>query len=161
MLSFPEVNELSEDVRKVFEELDRLHGQVLRAPGHVHTPPLDVVETAEGVEVVVDLPGVPIEAVRVLFKHGTLVIAGEKVPREGCPPEHTAFHLVERGFGRFARVIRLSMAVDAARSRASLAAGELHVSIPRVPERRGREIVIPIDDGGDPVQPREPPASRS
>jgi len=159
MLSFPEVNELSEDVRRIFEELDRVHGLALRAPGHVHTPPLDVVETEHGVEVFVDLPGVTRDSVRVLFKHGTLVIAGEKLPPEGCPPENTAFHLVERGFGRFARVIRLSMAVDAARTRASLVGGELRVSVPRVTERRGREIVISIDDGRS--RPVEPPPSTS
>lgn len=155
MLSFPEVNELSDDVRRVFEELDRLHGEVLRTPGHAHTPPLDVVETEEGVEVFVDLPGVSRDAVRVLFKHGTLVIAGEKLPAEGPPPESAAFHLVERSFGRFARVIRLATAVDASRTRASLVAGELRVSIPRLPERRGSEILVPINDGSL----REPPGS--
>jgi HSP20 family protein len=146
MLSFPEVNELSEEVRRVFEELDRLHAPACRALTGVYTPAIDVVETDETVEVIMDLPGVGSQAVRVLFKAGSLVIAGEKLTSESCASEGTAYHLVERGFGRFARVIRLSAAIDAGRARASLKAGELRVSVPRIVERRGGDIVIAITE---------------
>jgi HSP20 family molecular chaperone IbpA len=55
-----------------------------------------------------------------------------------------AFHLAERGFGRFARAVRLAGAFDAGRARATLNAGELRVVLPRIDERRGSEIRIPI-----------------
>jgi HSP20 family protein len=145
MLSFPEVNELSDDVRRVFEELDSDHGVVSPTVTGVYTPALDVVETPASVEVFVDLPGVPVSAVRVLFKNGALIIAGEKLGPDQCGPECAAFHLVERGFGRFARVIRLGIAVDAGRSTASLRGGELRVSIPRIDERRGEQIVVRVE----------------
>ena len=145
MLSFPEVNELSDDVRRVFEELDRCHGAASPAATGVYTPALDVVETAASVEVLVDLPGVPVSALRVLFKNGALIIAGEKLGPEQRGPECAAFHLVERGFGRFARVIRLAIAIDAGRTTASLRSGELRVSIPRIAERRGEEIVVRVE----------------
>ena len=145
MLSFPEVNELSDDVRRVFEELDRHRGASSPAVTGVYTPALDVVETPASVEVFVDLPGVSVSALRVLFKNGALIIAGEKLGPEQCGSECAAFHLVERGFGRFARVIRLGAAIDAGRTTASLRAGELRVSIPRIAERRGEEIVVRVD----------------
>jgi HSP20 family protein len=145
MLSFPEVNELSDEVRRVFEEFDRRQG-TCRGVSSLYTPALDVVETEGGFDVYVDLPGVPVDGVRILFKNGSLVIAGEKLASEPCGPDGSAFHLVERGFGRFARVVRLSTAIDAARARATLRAGELRVSVPRVEERRGREIVVPIEE---------------
>jgi len=144
MLSFPEVNELSEEVRQVFEELDRLHGHAAHGATGMYTPPIDVVETDTSVEVFMDLPGVAPDSLRVLFKHGSLVIAGEKLAPESCPVDGTAFHLVERGFGRFARVVRLSVAIDAGRATAALLAGELRVSVPRLVERRGHTIVVPI-----------------
>jgi len=147
MLSFPEVNELSEDVRRVFEELDRHHDPTCPTCTGVYTPALDVMETAETVEVLVDLPGVTADGVRVLLKHGALVVAGEKASPEPCSPEH-AFHLVERGFGRFARVVRLAIPVDARGTRASLRAGELRITIPRIKERRGEEIVVAIETVG-------------
>jgi HSP20 family protein len=111
------------------------------------TPPLDVLETAEGVEVVMDVPGVPLEALRVLFSHGTLVVAGRKLPA-GCAHREAAFHLAERSFGRFARAVRLGGAFDAGQACATLAAGELRIVIPRIEERRGRDIPIPITRRG-------------
>jgi HSP20 family protein len=146
MLSFPEVNELTEEVRRVFEEFDRRRAaNCLRTPS-LYTPALDVVETQSSVDVYVDVPGVDRDALRVLFKDGSLVIVGEKLASEPCGPDGSAFHLVERGFGRFARVVRVSGAIDAARAEAVLDAGELRISIPRIDERRGREIVVPIQE---------------
>jgi HSP20 family protein len=145
MLSFPEVHELSEEVRRVFEELERRHGQAGRCPSGIHTPPIDVLETPDAIEVLVDLPGVHPDEVRVLFKHGSLVIVGEKVGGEPCGPEGAAFHLVERSFGRFARVVRLNQAIDTSATRAALIHGELRITIPRLEERRGREILVPIE----------------
>jgi HSP20 family protein len=144
MLSFPEVNELSGDVRRVFEELDRHHPAAAAVTG-VYTPALDVVETPTSIEVLVDLPGVSANDVRVLLKSGALVVAGEKLGPDHCRQDCAAFHLVERGFGRFARVIRVGIAIDAARTTASLRAGELRVSIPRIAERRGEEIVVRVE----------------
>jgi HSP20 family protein len=146
MLSFPELNELSDEVRRVFEEFDRRHGSGCRSVSTLYAPALDVVETSENVEVYVDVPGVPPDAIRVLFKEGNLVIVGEKLSSEPCGPDGAAFHLVERGFGRFARVVRLSTAIDASRASAALSAGELRVSVPRIEERRGRDIVVAVEE---------------
>jgi HSP20 family protein len=148
MLSFPEVNELSEEVRRVFEELDRLRGIGHRSVSSLYNPALDVLETGDTIEVLVDLPGVTAASIRVFFKHGNLVIAGEKLATEPVGPEGSSFHLVERGFGRFARVVRLNTAVDARRARAVLSAGVLRITVPRIDERRGREIAVPIEEPG-------------
>ena len=106
-------------------------------------PPMDVLETDAAIEVLLDLPGVVSESVRLLFSQGTLLIAGQKLPA-GCPHRKAAFHLAERGFGRFARAVRLSGAFDAGRASARLVRGELHIVLPRIAERRGREIRIDV-----------------
>jgi HSP20 family protein len=108
-------------------------------------PPLDVLEHSDRVEIVVDLPGVDAGGVRVIYGRGTIVVAGRKRPRV-C--EHSvAFHLAERSFGRFVRAIALTGAFDAGRASASLTAGELRVIIPRIEERRGRDIEIQVTGG--------------
>jgi HSP20 family protein len=108
-------------------------------------PPLDVLEHSDRIEIVVDLPGVAVEGVRVIYARGTIVVAGRKRPRV-C--EHSvAFHLAERGFGRFVRAVGLTGAFDAGRASASLSAGELRVVIPRIEERRGRDIEIEVTGG--------------
>jgi HSP20 family protein len=92
--------------------------------------------------VIVDIAGVPAQAVRLLFRGDTLVIAGEKAP--GPMASDPTFHLVEREFGRFARAVRLSGAFDVARATASLTGGELMIVLPRLVERRGRSHMIPL-----------------
>ena len=103
---------------------------------------MDVVEREEFVEVVLDLAGVSPEDVRVLFKNNTLVIAGCKWPAAGAAGA-TAFHLVERSFGRFARAVRITATLDLTRARATMIEGELRVRLPRL--NSGQEFVIPIE----------------
>jgi len=111
-------------------------------------PLLDVFETDRTIEIVLDVPGVTLEGCRVMVKNGVVLIVGEK---ERPEPAHgpASFHLVERDFGRFARAIRIHAAVDASKTRARLKDGELRIILPKVQERRGREIMVTVDtDGG-------------
>ena len=105
--------------------------------------PLDVVETDKGIEVIADVPGVIASSITVLFSRNTLVIGGQKGPA-ACEHHAAAFHLAERSFGHFARAVRLSGAYDAGAARATLVAGELRIVLPRIEDRRGAEIRIPI-----------------
>ena len=138
---FLERRGLGEEARRLFEMLNRDQAQA-DLPGEC-SPPLDVVETAETLEIIVDVPGVAAGDVQVVYGRGTLVIGGRKLP-PGCEHREAAFHLAERGFGRFARAVRVAGAFDAGRARATLSGGELHVVLPRIDERRGREIRIPV-----------------
>lgn len=104
---------------------------------------MDVLETAETVEILMDVPGVVAASLRVVFAQGTIVITGRKLPGV-CTHREAAFHLAERSFGRFARAIRLTGAFDAGRATATLANGELRLVLPRIEERRGREIRINV-----------------
>jgi HSP20 family protein len=107
------------------------------------TPPMDVVETGAGVEVVIDVPGVPRGRLSIVFSQGTLIVAGHKLPAS-CAHHQAAFHLAERDFGRFVRAVRLSGAFDGGQAQASLTDGELRIVLPRIQERRGRDIQIEI-----------------
>lgn len=106
------------------------------------TPPMDVVETADSVELLMDVPGVPRSQLTIVFSQGTLIVAGRKLPMS-CQCQ-AAFHLAERGFGRFVRAVRPSGAFDGGNARASLVEGELRIVLPRIQERRGRDIRIEI-----------------
>ena len=108
------------------------------------TVPLDVVEKADGIEVVMDLAGVSADGVKIVVASDTLLIMGHKHPSECAHQREAAFHVAERTFGRFARGVRLAGAFDAGRAEATLRAGELRVTLPRIEERRGRERRIPV-----------------
>ena len=107
-------------------------------------PPIDVVETGEAIEIVADLPGLAVDQIQIVFARGQLTVAGLKRPAV-CQHADAAFHLAERAFGRFARTVRLSGAVDVGRARATLKAGELRVVLPRIAERRGGAITVRIE----------------
>jgi HSP20 family protein len=135
-----EVGEFADDVRRIFGDLGRAFGA-----DHLTaecSPPLDVYETDESVEITVDLAGVERDAVRVIVRGNAVLVAGEKAARRSRGD--ASFHLVERGFGRFARMVRFSAACDSGNARALLVAGELRVTLPKIRERRGRAIPIAV-----------------
>jgi len=141
-LAFPsELGEFSDEVRRVYLELGRAFGSESLA-GEC-SPALDVYETDDSLEITVDLPGVDASAIRVIAKGDSVLVAGEKSARR--TRAESSFHLVERGYGRFARVVRLGRACDTAHAKATLAGGELRVSIPKMTDRRGRSVTIAVN----------------
>lgn len=132
--------ELTDDARQLLAEIDR------EVPGAVEVsadcrPAIDVFETSQGLEVLVDLPGVPASSLRVIVRRNTLLVAGAKL---AATPEAARYHLAERAYGRFARAVRLSGAFDLGRARATTGAGQLRITLPRIEERRGHSIRIPV-----------------
>ncbi|MGH9412024.1 MAG: Hsp20/alpha crystallin family protein [Vicinamibacterales bacterium] len=109
------------------------------------TPPLDVIETERGLEILVDVPGVPASAIDVHLSGNALVIAGTK-QAAACQHDGAGFHLAERTFGRFGRAIPIEGAYDGARATASVSHGELRIVLPHLAERRRGEIRIPVRD---------------
>jgi len=138
---FLDRRDMDDEVRRLFDQLTNAEH---RSSSAECTPPLDVFDTADGIEVVLDLPGVPADRIQVVISRNTLVVMGQKLPA-GCEHQREAdFHVAERAFGRFVRGIRLAGAFDVSRGTASLDDGELRVTLPRIEERRGRERRIPV-----------------
>ena len=134
--------ELADDARRLLVELDR------DVPGASSLsaecrPPLDVLETADAVEIVIDIPGVRPDSLRVAIRRNTLLIVGAKLSPATVP--NARFHLAERSYGRFARAVRLGGAFDGQRVRAIASAGELRVILPRIEDRRGRVMLVPVE----------------
>src|SRR5437867_10570651 len=90
-----DLGDFADEVRRVFLELGRAFGAESLA-GEC-APAVDVYETDETLEVVVDLPGIEADAVRIIAKGDSVLVAGEKPRRR--PRGESTFHLVERGYG--------------------------------------------------------------
>ena len=134
--------DLAEDARQLLNELDREVPGVANINAECR-PPLDVLERTSTVEVVVDIPGVPADSLRVVIRRNTLLIVGAKPPTPAGTD--VRFHLAERAYGRFARAVRLSGAFDASRARATTEAGQMRIVLPRMEDRRGRLYTVPVD----------------
>jgi HSP20 family protein len=137
--------DLAGDVQRLLEDLARRRPDRRQLVAGECMPVVDVFETEKTVEIVLDLPGVGADAVRILFKSGVLLIVGEKERPDMAKRGPASFHLVERDFGRFARAVRINAAIDGAQARARLANGELRIVLPRIAERRGAGLLVPID----------------
>jgi HSP20 family protein len=143
--SMDQPEDLAQDVHRLLEDLAR------RRPDRRHVvagecmPVVDVFETDKAVEIVLDLPGIAPDAIRILFKSGVLLIVGEKERPDLSKRAPASFHLVERDFGRFARAVKIKAAIDGAQARARLANGELRIVLPRIKDRRGAGLLIPVD----------------
>jgi len=135
-----ESGDFGPEIRQIFEEM----GSCV-APDQLASecsPPIDVYETDDTIELAMDLPGVAASTLRLFVKGDAVLIAGRKVPRR--TQDHPSFHVVEREYGRFARTVRLAAAVDARRAQATLARGELRLALPKLVDRRGLAIRVPV-----------------
>jgi HSP20 family protein len=148
LASSPDPPDLSQEVRRLFDDLARRRPERRPYVSGECSPTLDVLETEVTVEILLDVPGIPADGLRILIKNNMVLIVGEKDRAEPARTP-TSYHLVERDFGRFARAVRLHAAVDSSRARATLAHGELRVVLPKLVERRGREILVPIEAGSE------------
>jgi HSP20 family protein len=144
MLVSTDVGDLSHEVRRLFEDLARRRRDHRHMVSGECLPLLDVFETERTIEIVLDVPGVALEDLRIMIKSGVVLVAGEK-ERPEATRGPASFHLVERDFGRFARAVRVHAAMDASKARARLKDGELRIMLPKVQERRGHELMVTID----------------
>jgi HSP20 family protein len=135
---------LQQEVNELFHRLTLLDRSE-HLPGSEWCPPVDVYETRGRLVLVMEVPGLSPESLKVAFRDHALVVSGERRTRR--PGSGVSFCCVERPSGRFERVLPLDGPVDLARAGATLERGLLTVTLPRLQERRGGETVIPIERG--------------
>ena len=87
-------------------------------------------ETAEEVVLSVELPGVQLEDVHLEALDGKLRVSGVRRAEEGVPPRQ--FVRMERIYGSFSRDFSVPASIDASRIKATLKAGILRVTAPKV-----------------------------
>jgi HSP20 family protein len=126
------------DVKGMEDEFDRLVGRAYSRDAWV--PPLDVRETDDRFELSLDLPGIDPDAVSVSFEDGTLTITGR---REFANEDRgETWHRIERGFGTFARSVRLPRTADPERIDATFDKGVLTINVPKVEAAKARTIEV-------------------
>jgi HSP20 family protein len=133
---------LRREIEHLFERLAAWSAVDEPAPGEWF-PGVDVYEAGGRLIVQVEVPGLPAEALRVVLSDGQLAVSGERHVRRAAA-EGAVFVCLERPHGRFRRTIPLEAAVDVAQAEARLRGGVLTVTLPRLKERRQKEVVIPV-----------------
>ncbi len=106
-------------------------------------PPLDIYEKEGYIVVVMDVPGVDPENLKVQFNHGFLIIAGRKeAPKYEMKRN---FVCLERNFGTFKRKIYIQRPLDFSNAGGELKDGILTIRLKLRTERRGAPVSVPVN----------------
>lgn len=107
--------------------------------GRIYRPLSDIVETDEGVTLMLEMPGVAAEDVDVTFEKRVLTIRGKVQP---TTPEKLQLAYAEYGEGDFERSFTLSDDFDPEKINASVSHGVLTVTLPRAAEAQPKKIAV-------------------
>jgi HSP20 family protein len=135
-----EMARIQSEINRIFDNL--LDVDAAGKDGGTWIPMVDIHETDDALVVAVELPGVRAEDVVVTTHGGDVILRGEK--ERGGIEGPARFHVAERAYGRFRRVIHLGVPVNTHRAEAILADGTLRIVFPKVPNRRGEEVAIVV-----------------
>jgi HSP20 family protein len=118
-------------------------------------PAADVVVTDDEVTVVMDVPGLKPEDVDVELREDQLTVRGERaMPYQADDDESRpqGWQRLERGFGKFERVLRLPSGLDPDAITASMSDGVLTLHIPKPRERKPRRIEITTGHSAETIE---------
>ncbi|MDT8448311.1 MAG: Hsp20/alpha crystallin family protein [bacterium] len=101
-----------------------------------YRPKTDLVQTAEGYELWMDLPGVPKENLSIEVAQNRLIVVGQPKPREGQPVH------AEYGVGPFERSFRLGETISKEEIQAELKNGVLKLRLPKSQAALPVEITV-------------------
>ena len=115
------------------------HKEERTVEGRFFIPPTDIVENKESLIVIMDLPGVKKENLRVKLENNVLEVEGRisYSPYEKLNPVYTEYNI-----GNYSRKFTVSHTVDTRNIDAVLNNGVLSLTMRKAPEEEPREIQV-------------------
>lgn len=139
---FAEMVDLQREMDQVFGEFFGRTPFTMAATDGLWSPLVDIHETKEGFQVMVELPGVKQEDIQVSIEGDTLTLKGER--KRETEVKEDQYHRIERSYGRFERSILLPSVVDASRVKAAYRDGVLEIQLPKKEEAKPKEIKVEV-----------------
>jgi HSP20 family protein len=134
---------LSEPFSPLFELSRELDRAFTRSEPRTYFPAADVVVTDDDVRVDMDVPGLSVDDLEIELVDDALTIRGERAYPYATDEEGKyVWQRLERGFGRFERVLRLPRGLDAEQIEASIHDGVLTLNLPKPEAHKPRRIQI-------------------
>ena len=137
------------ELSRLQTELNRLFASFVETKGGVGAaasawdPNVDVLDDGETIRVLIELPGVEADDVRVSIRGRLLTVRGTKKgkirSREGV-----RFFCMERYFGGFVKSVPLPRPVNTHQAVTRMKNGLLEVVLPHVPDQREKEYVLAV-----------------
>ncbi|MGH8352513.1 MAG: Hsp20/alpha crystallin family protein [Pseudomonas sp.] len=105
-------------------------------------PAVDIVEQDKAFVITAEVPGLDEKNIEIKLSNGCLILTGEK--RDEREEKRKDYYLSERHYGSFERSFAIPEGVDPDKIEASYTKGVLTLTLPKRPEARKPEKVIPI-----------------
>ena len=137
------------ELSRLQSELNRLFAAFVETndkggtPASSWDPNVDVLDDGEVIRILVELPGVEADDVKVSIRGRVVMIRGTKKGRIRAK-EGMRFFCMERYFGGFLKSVAIPRPVNSHHAKTRLKNGLLEVILPRVPDLREKEIEIPV-----------------
>ncbi|HVQ53942.1 MAG TPA: Hsp20/alpha crystallin family protein [Thermoanaerobaculia bacterium] len=137
------------ELSRLQSELNRLFAAFVETndkggtPASSWDPNVDVVDDGEVIRILVELPGVEADDVKVSIRGRVVMIRGTKKGRIRTK-EGMRFFCMERYFGGFLKSVAIPRPVNSHHAKTRMKNGLLEVILPRVPDLREKEIEIPV-----------------
>ena len=144
------VDKLRREMERVMEAVVEQGGRALekfglRTAGGPWLPAVDLIETADEVHVLVNLPGVDPDSIDLQVVGNMLTINGETPKCEAGGDE--TVHLSERGAGSFSRSLPMPVSVNPESVTAEVSQGILTIKLSKAEHLKPRKI--PVNVGGE------------
>ncbi len=139
----------NDEMRRMQREFDRLFDSFF-TPGRLEngadlettlwTPRVDLAETEDAYQIVLDVPGMSKEDFQLNYHEGVLSVSGDRKQEEAASGAN--FVRVERRFGHFYRSFNLPKAVDESGIKATYTDGVLRIRVPKAEAVKPRRIKV-------------------
>jgi HSP20 family protein len=89
-----------------------------------------------------EMPGLERKDVEISLENDMLTIRGEKKVERENEDKDKSYHLIERNYGVFYRVLQLPPGVDPSKVQATMANGVLKVTLPKPARSEAKKIEV-------------------
>ena len=132
---------LHREIDRLFEDFTR----GLDATGQTQAnlvPSIDVAKTDKEIVITAEMPGLERKDVEISLENDMLTIRGEKKVEREKEDKNKSYHLIERNYGVFYRVLQLPPGVDPSKVQATMANGVLKVTLPKPARSETKKIEV-------------------
>jgi HSP20 family protein len=134
---------LFREVQKTFEDFSR-RSPLAGFGSDTLAPKIDIAESKDAIDLTAELPGVDEKDVDVTLADGMLTVRGEKKTERDEQDKDKNWHVLERSYGSFSRIIPLPFDPDPAKVEAKFDKGVLRIHLPKPAEVAKKQQKIEV-----------------